>query len=701
MKHILCGNPNTGKTTFLNSLTGANEHVGNWHGVTVDFLEKKYKLNGQDHSVVDLPGLYSLTSYTFEEEIARDYIYSSNENIINLVDCNNLSRNLYLTLQLLECKKNIKVCLNFENELKKTSTTIDVKKLEKMLKTKVVLFNAQKKEETLKIIDNNFTNSFIPSYYESLPLKELKKILGKNIEKIDLNEDYICVKVLEEDEYILSKLSLNSEQKTKIKAFDLKEKIISLRYEFIESIIKECVIKKNNKIYGYSFLDKIILNRFFALPIFLLVLFIIFYLTFSSLGSFISSSLSLFMDKCINVPILNLFNKITTSPFILSFIENGILTVLNTLVSFLPQIVLLFLFISILEDTGYLSRLAFTFEDIFSKVGLNGKTIFTILMGFGCSTTSALTARTLEDKNSKIKATMLSSYLSCSAKIPLYSVILGAFFNNNILLIIFFYFLGVFVAIIISIILEKTILKSKESSFIMELPAYRFPSFKRIFKIILFNIKEFIVRVGCVLFTFSIIIWVLQNFTIKLSFITNPASETSILMLIGNFLAPLFAPLGFNNGGAVACLICGVVAKEIIISTMAIINSVSIEGGIGDLSSSLINQSSPISLNPISAFSYLIFSLLYMPCIATIGVYFKELGKKWTIISILLQFASAYIITFVFYQMLLLFKGLNFISIFISLIIITLVTFSFYFICKFIRKPKICCFNCSKCKKCK
>lgn len=701
MKHILCGNPNTGKTTFLNSLTGSNEHVGNWHGVTVDFLEKKYKLNGEENIVVDLPGLYSLTSYTFEEEIARDYIYNSNENIINLVDSNNLTRNLYLTLQLLECRKNIKVCLNFSNELIKTKTEINIKKLEKMLGTRVVLFNAQKKDETINLINDEFKNTFTPEYYKTLPLKEVKEILGDNLKNLKLNNDFICVKILEQDEYILEKLKLNKQQLLKLSKFDLKEKIISLRYDYIEQIIKSCVIKKSEKIYGYSKLDKIILNRFLALPIFIGILCLMFYLTFSSVGNIISNFLGDFLDKFINTPILNFSNNITNSPFILGFIENGILTVLSTLIGFLPQIVLLFLFISILEDTGYLSRLAFTFEDIFSKVGLNGKTIFTILMGFGCSTTAALTARTLEDKNSKIKATMLSSYLSCSAKIPLYSVILGAFFSNNLLIIIFFYFLGVFIALLTSVILEKTILKSKENSFIMELPAYRFPSFKRILKLILVNIKEFVVRVGSVLFTFSIIIWVLQSFTINFKFITIPNEQTSILELIGNFLAPIFKPLGFGNSGAVSCLICGVVAKEIIISTMAIINNVNIDGGVENLSKSLTDLNSPINFTPISAFSYLIFSLLYMPCIATIGVYFKELGKKWTFVAILIQLVTSYIITFIFYQLLLLFNGLNFVSIFISLLIISLILFSLNFVLKTLKKPKVCCFNCKNCKKCK
>lgn len=700
MKHILCGNPNVGKTTFLNSLTLSNEHVGNWHGVTVDYLEKKYKLNGEENIIVDLPGLYSLSSYSFEEEIARDYIYNSSDKVINLLDANNLSRNLYLTLELLQLGKKMKVCLNFANELKKTKTQIDVEKLSKLLGTNVVLFNAQNKIETIKLIDNDFKNTFKAPYLNELPLKNIRKILGESVNNINLDKDYICLKVLEQDEFILTKLKLSKNQLDELKKYNLKEKVISLKYDFIDKIIKECVVKNSNKKYGYSKLDKILLNKFLAFPIFLGIIFLIFYLTFNSLGAFLSDKLTLLIENFVNIPILNLLNKITTSTFIISFFENGILTVFTTLSSFLPQIVLLFLFLSILEDTGYLSRLAFVFEDIFSLVGLNGRSVFSLLMGFGCNTTAALTSRTMEDKNSKIKTSMLCSYMSCTAKIPLYSVILGAFFSNNILIIFFLYLLGVIVALITSIILEKTILKSKTSSFIMEMPALRIPNFKRILKLILFNIKDFFIRVSGVLFTFSIIIWLLQSISINFKFIVDPTSETSILTFIGNILAPIFKPLGFGNSGCVASLICGVVAKEIIVSTMAIINGVNINSGVESLSQSFLNPLSPINFTPISAFSFLIFSLLYMPCMATISVYLKEIGKKWTFVCIIIQFVSAYIITFIFYRLLLLFNGLNFVSIFLSLLIFVLIACSIYFLIKLIKKPKICCFSCNKCKKC-
>lgn len=700
MKHILCGNPNSGKTTFLNTLTNSNEHTGNWHGVTVDLFEKRYRQNNEENIIVDLPGLYSLTSYSFEEEIARNYIFDSDDKIINLVDANNLARNLYLSLQLLELDKSIKICLNFSKELKKTKSIINTDKLSDLLGTSVVLFDAEKEKDVKSIISSDFKRGKIPEYVKDFPIKKAKEIIGDNFHYCaKINQIFLCIKCLEVDDFIFDKLQLNEKQRQAFRTLNYKEKIISTRYEYIDKIISTCLEKNSDKVYGYSFLDKIVLNRFLAFPIFLLILFGIFYLTFNSLGAFLSENLGILINNYVNMPILNLLSKITNSNFVLSFFENGVLAVISTITSFLPQIVLLFFFISILEDTGYMSRLAFTFEDIFSKVGLNGKMVFTLLMGFGCNTTAILTTRTFEDKNAKIKATMLTSFMSCSARIPLYSVVLGAFFNNNIFIIMFLYFLGVLIALLLSIILEKTLLKSTEANFIMELPAYRFPSAKRIIKNILSNIKEFIIRVGGILLIFSILVWFLQSFTLSFTFITDP-NQKSILMQIGEIFAPIFKPLGFGNAGVVSALICGIVAKEIIISSMGVINNVNVDGGIENLSKSLLNPLSPIHFDPISAFSFLVFSLLYMPCIATIAMQKKELGKKWTAISIIVQFLSAYLITFIFYRLLIAFNGLNFISIFLSLLIIVLIIFATNFLIKVFKKPKICCFMCKDCKKC-
>lgn len=726
---VLVGNPNTGKTTFFNAITNSEEHVGNWHGVTVDFKEKIAKISGENVKVTDLPGLYSLSSYSYEEAVARDYIYTQKGSIINLCDANNLARNLYLTLQLLEMGAKPIVCINMANEIKKSGKSIDVKLLSKKLGLDVFLINAQNKGEVEKVVQKalNFSEkkasvlkhkkrnemeyqlvnanqvnclSLENSYLNKLPLDNVKNILGKNIKNVSfLSSNFIAIKALEKDEYILNLLNLTDEQMSKLKQVDCDETLVAtLRYQFIDQIIKDCVTTTQKiKVYGLSKLDKIVLNKYLALPIFLLILCFVFFLTFSSLGKFLSNKLSDLLEKFVFSPSLKFVSSHTNNAFLISFIKDAIFGGVGSLVCFLPQITILFVCLSLLEDSGYMSRLAFTLEDFFSKIGLTGKSVFTLLMGFGCSTTSTMTSRNLEDKNSKIKTAMLSPYISCSAKIPLYTVICGAFFFKfQLLIIICLYILSVVIAVLVSYFLEKTVLKSGEQSFIMELPPYRIPKLKRILKLALSNVQSFVFRVGTMIISFSIIIWILQSCDFALHF----NAENSILKSIGQFLAPIFTPLGFGSWGAVVCLICGVVAKEIIVGTMGIINNVS-----GDISTnmltseSLLLSSSALHLNPCSALSFLVFSLLYLPCISTIGVMRKEIGTKWTLRALLIQFSIAYILSFAVYKIALCFAVNGLISGIISMLIFVAIVVSLFIFKKFLKSKNKCLF-CPKNKKC-
>lgn len=729
---VLVGNPNTGKTTFFNAITNSDEHVGNWHGVTVDFKEKIAKICGENVRVTDLPGLYSLSSYSYEEAVARDYIYAQKGSIINLCDANNLARNLYLTLQLLEMGIKPIVCINMANEIKKTGKTIDVNLLSKKLNLDVFLIDAQNKSEVelvvqkslsleqkkarktsilkkrkhndiqYQLISKNQVNclSLEDSYLNKLPLNKVKNIIADNIKNISfLSLDFVAVKVLEKDEYILDLLKLTDEQLSRLKEIDCDETIVATtRYHFIDQIIKDCVVvSSKSKAYGLSKLDKIVLNKYLALPIFLLILCLVFFLTFSSIGKFLSNGLNDLLEKFVFSPCLKFISSHTNNAFLISFMKDAIFGGVGSLVCFLPQITILFLSLSFLEDSGYMSRLAFTLEDFFSKIGLTGKSVFTLLMGFGCSTTSTMTSRNLEDKNSKIKTAMLSPYISCSAKIPLYTVICGAFFFKfQLLIIICLYILSVVIAVLVSYFLEKTVLKSGEQSFIMELPPYRLPKLKRILKLALSNIKSFVLRVGTMIISFSVIIWILQScdFTFRFN------AENSILKKIGQFLEPIFAPLGFGSWGAVVCLICGVVAKEIIVGTMGIINNVA-----GDISTnmliseSLLLSSSALHLNPCSALSFLVFSLLYLPCISTIGVMRKEIGKKWTLIALLIQFTIAYILSFAVYKIALCFAVNGTVSGIISVLIFVAIIVSLFIFKKFFKSKNKCLF-CPKNKKC-
>ncbi len=709
---ILVGNPNTGKTTFFNAITHSDEHVGNWHGVTVDFKEKTTTINEQSVKIVDLPGMYSMSSYSFEEGVARDYLLENEGKIINLCDANNLPRNLYLTLQMLEMGLKPIVCINMANELKKSGKTINADLLSKRLGLKVFLINAQKKVQVKKVVEqalgeSNTQKYFVETlnieneYISKLPLNKVEQIVSQNLQNIKANKQYVLIKCLEKDEFVLDKLKLN-EQQTKQLAQIYEQcdevTVAKLRYDFIDKLIKDCItISTNSKIYGYSKLDKIVLNKFLALPIFLLILSLIFFLTFSSVGKWLSNLLNDVLENYVFSPCVQFIQTKTSNAYIISFVKDAVFGGVGSLVGFLPQITILFVCLTILEDSGYMSRLAFTLEDYFSKIGLTGKSVFTLLMGFGCSTTSTMTSRNLEDKNSKIKTAMLSPYISCSAKIPLYTVICGAFFcKSQFWIILSLYLVSVLVAVMVSYFLEKTILKSGEQSFIMELPPYRLPSVKRITKVALNNMKSFIFRVGTLIVSFSIIIWILETCNFKLQF----DAENSILKQIGVWLAPIFSPLGFGQWGAVVCLICGVVAKEIIVGTMGMINNVTDEISSNMLiSESLLLSSSALSLNPCSALSFLVFSLLYMPCISTIGVMKKEIGGKWTFIAIIIQLSIAYILSFATYKIALCFTISGFVGGIIASLTFVAIIIAIIIFKRFIKSKNKCLF-CPKKRKC-
>ena len=477
MKEILLiGNPNTGKTTLFNSLTKSNEHIGNWHGVTVEEKRKKFNAGGEDFELVDLPGIYSLTALSFEEQVAVDYILNNSDKlIINICDLNNLQRNLYLTLGILELKANVLLAINTMGT-KKPFNEVDVYKLKRELGVEVFLFNPSKKKDIneLKLVIKNMAVKQDvknpPSY-----LKEIQKIPEYNKIKNNLNNlekeklDFYTIKILEKDEKITEKCSFNSKN-IEINSENI-QKIAKIRYNYISCISEHCIKRLKNTAYGESKLDKLILNRFLSIPIFLGIMALIFYLTFFSVGAYFSGLLSDFIQNVVGKSIVNFISSVCNVPWVIGLIENGIIAGIGSILSFLPQVVLLFFFLSILEDSGYLARLAFSFEDIFKKLGLSGKSVYTLLMGFGCSATATLTARNMEDKNSKIKTAMLTPYMSCSAKLPIYAVLGGAFFGAANLLVVFcLYLLGVVVAIILSMILEKTALKSKNQSFILEFP---------------------------------------------------------------------------------------------------------------------------------------------------------------------------------------------------------------------------------------
>ena len=657
---LLVGNPNSGKTTLFNSLTCSNEHVGNWHGVTIENKEKSFFIGDEECKLVDTPGIYSLCPLSFEEEVATKTILSeTNRKIINLCDKNNLARNLYLTLCLLETGLDVVLAINEID--KKPIFKIDTQKLSKMLNIEVVEINAEKKIglDRLKKALLSSRKVAKPPYLKTLGLKNFDDV--KNFEMQNF------------------------------------EKLNAERYAFVDKILEGCA-KRTDKVYGRSLFDKFALNRFLAFPIFLFIFGCIFYLTFFSLGAFLSDKISLLLEM-VSTPILRLISSSFGDGWIYDFFAIGLFGGINTLLCFLPQVVLLFLFLSILEDSGYMARVAFIFEDILGRIGLSGKSIYTLLMGFGCSTTAIMTARNMDDKNAKIKTAMLCPYMSCSAKIPIYAVIGGAFFGaQNIFVIMGLYFLGIVVAIVISTIFEKTSLKSTNQSFILEFPPYRMTSLKRIGKILWKNAKEFVIRVGSIMISMNIIIWILSSFSFKFAYTKN--GGVSMLESFGRIFAPIFSPLGFSNWAVVSSLIAGIVAKEIVVSSIAMFN------GIDSSATKLISKSILLKTSVVhfssksSVLAFLVFCLLYTPCISSMAMLRQEVGRKWTFVSVITQLLVAYVCALVVYDISFAIEIFGFLKPFLILFCVFMVVFAIWFL--FFHKHQRCahCENCPKnCKK--
>lgn len=692
----LVGNPNTGKTTLFNTLTGGHEHVGNWHGVTVEEKVKKYKFKEEEISIVDLPGIYSLSPLGFEEKVAVDYLQKRRDDIVvNICDASNLQRNLYLTLSLLEL--GVKVILAINQIDKRPICKIDFLSLEKMLGVKVVYLNAGDKrdvqslnEEILKLSkeENTLEKTDLP-YISSLCIDRVYPILNGKVDNKD--RDFYAIKLLEDDERIKEKLGFENI------VMEECEKVAKARYDYIDKVVGRCCSSRE-RVYGQSKLDKIFLNRFLAFPIFMCMLALAFYLTFFSVGAWLSDGLSYLLENFVSNPILSfLEGKVGSDSWIYSLFNNAVFGGVGSVLSFLPQVALLFLFLSLLEDSGYLSRVAFSTEDLLGKVGLSGKSVYTLLMGFGCSTTAVLTSRNMEDKNSKIKTALLTPYMSCSAKFPIYTVLGGAFFGaNNIFVIIGLYLLGVVVSVVLSYIFEKTVLKSKEQSFILEFPPYRMMSIKRTFSVLWQNVKLFLGRVGSLIVAMNVIVWVLSNFSFTLKFVGN--GGVSMLETLGKVLSPIFIPIGFSSWGLVSALIAGLVAKEVIVSSISMFGGV--EGAsINAIQSALFVAGSAVYFaSASSVLSYLVFCLLYFPCLASVSVLSKEIGKKWTAIGLLIELLVAYIVCFFTYTIARCIEAFGFWRVLIFLLALTMIILSAVIICKRIKSKRLCPYgkNCKK-----
>lgn len=506
---LLLGNPNTGKTTLFNQLTKSHEKVGNWNGVTNNYTIKKMKYANKEFNIVDLPGTYSLTPFTYEEKVTVDFLYKDNYKSLTLCVCeiDAIEKNLFLALQLLEYGQNIIIIINNKN--KEKYHEINTQKLTEILGVKVFLIdfedNVQIDNLKNEIVQNkNISNNFSPLYLNPF----LKKYDNLKINNENFNSNYALIKALEQDEFFLKN---NKSVPDKI------EEICYLRHDFIKKL--NCV-KKKNKNAGWQKIDKIILNKFLAVPIFLLLMLGIFYLTFFSFGTFLSNILENLVVNVIGKSFISLLSKLTSENFIISFFKQGVFSAFAIIVKFLPQVLLLFFFLNLIEQSGYLSRVAFIFEDYLAVFGLSGKSVYTVLMGFGCTVPAVMTARTVAEQKTKIRTAILTPYMSCSAKIPIYAVLGGAFFGaNNVFVILFLYLFGLVIGLFVSYLLNKTVLKSKNDDFVLEFTMLQKIKFKKLLQDIYLSTKEFFKRVFVLIICSNIIIWVISSFSFNLSYV--------------------------------------------------------------------------------------------------------------------------------------------------------------------------------------
>lgn len=590
-KYILIGNPNTGKTTLFNTITKSNEHVGNWHGVTVGVIEKKFIINGEECLMVDLPGLYSLDVYSMEEKISVDYLNNNKDaTIINICDANNIERNLLLTLQLLSQGFKIIVAMNMSKENK----NVDYKKLQDQLNTLVVEIDARNKKSVKRLIDKS-------------------------------NEVIVCDNNIK---------NLGSDAKS--------------IFRYINFIMKKIYIKEFELKKSLSIVDKIVLNKFLFLPIFVVIISLVFYITFGTVGatlsSFLCDTLSIFTNN-----ILKFISNNYGENILYYFLADGIFAGVSSVLAFLPQIGLLFFFLGLLEDIGYLPRVAFMLDGVLKKIGMTGRSLFSLLMGFGCTATALITTRNMDNYKLKKRTALILPFMSCSAKLPIFLVFASAFFvKYKVLFIILLYFLSIIMGILVSTIASK-ISKNKESDFfLLELPKYRIPRISKLLKDVLKHAITFIIKVGTVVLISSAIIWVLQSFTLDFRYISENNSGNNILSNIANLIYPIFKPLGFSSCYVVVVLLSGLIGKEMVVSAIGILNSTLITGL--TVAESLLITTNPVTFNLASAVSFVIFILFYSPCISAFEVASKELGTKFALFSFVFQFVIAYLLSFVTYS---------------------------------------------------
>ena len=654
----LAGNQNCGKTTLFNQLTGSNQHVGNFPGVTVE--QKSGQVRGQKNcTVVDLPGIYSLRPYTAEEIVTRDYILRQKpDGIINIVDATNLERNLYLTLQLLTLRVPMVLALNMMDELTGNGGSIDVKKMAQTLGIPVVPICAATADGVSELVDEAVRaaeGKILPQVYDFCEPGPVHRCIHAVCHQIEDHAQAagICTRfaatwLIEGDASMEEVLRLDQNEKELIehsvlqmeqeRGLDRNAALADMRYSFIEKLVKDAVVKpKESRQHKRSVqADKILTGKYTAIPIFIGVMFLIFFLTFHVIGAFLSDLLALGIDRLTQIVDAAL-TAYGLNPVVQSLIIDGIFEGVGSVLSFLPVIVTLFFFLSILEDTGYMARVAFVMDKLLRCIGLSGKSIVPMLIGFGCTVPAVMATRTLPSERDRTMTILLTPFMSCSAKIPIYGFFSAAFFPEHAALVmIALYLFGILMGILAALVLEKTAFRGRPVPFVMELPNYRLPSVKSVALLLWEKAKDFLERAFTVIFLATIVIWFLQSFDTRLNVVTDSAG--SLLAIIGQRIAPVFAPLGFADWRCAAALISGFIAKESVVSTLEILLGTSALGAL---------------FTTKSAVSFLVFTLLYTPCVAAIAAIRREVGSGFRAgVIALCQCCVAYLAAFAVFSLL-------------------------------------------------
>ena len=664
-KIALAGNPNCGKTTMFNDLTGSSQYVGNWPGVTVEKKEGKLKANKQA-IIQDLPGIYSLSPYTLEEVVTRNYLVNEHpDSMINIIDASNLERNLYLTTQLLEIGVPMVIALNMMDMVRKNGDRIDVKKLSDALGCQIIETSAVKGEGSTEVAKAALSLAQSKAAAPK-PLKfndKLENILARIAKLLQgacqpQNLRWYSIKLFERDEKAIEQLKLSPAALEEIEGLrqeaekefddDVESIITHERYVVIADLLKTCYRKQSKqKLTTSDKIDKIVTNRILALPIFAVVMFLIYYISITTVGTMMTDWVNdVLFGEIIPPAVEGLLVSVGAAGWLQSLILDGIVAGVGAVLGFLPQMLVLFLLLALLEDCGYMSRIAFIMDRIFRRFGLSGKSFIPMLIGLGCGVPAVQASRTIENDRDRKMTIMTTTFIPCSAKLPIIGLIAGALFNESGWVATSAYFVGIAAIIVSGIILKKTKLFAGEPApFVMELPAYHIPSVKGVLIHMWDRAKAFVRKAGTIIFLSSVVIWFLSSFNFQLQMVDT---GDSILAAIGRVIAPVFAPLGWGHWEAAVGTISGLVAKENLVAIMGILYGFAEVAENGDEMWSVFAQ----NFTAISAYSFLVFNLLCAPCFAAIGAIHREMGSaKWTWIAIGYQCIFAYIVSLIIYQL--------------------------------------------------